>query len=159
MSNRTETAFAAALAVTASALMIATPALTGGQAEGQPYYARSAFFPWVALALVVAFGGWTAWQAWRGTGRNLSDEIEAENTSVPKALGGAALLGLYIVLNLVAGYAVSTFVVLCILGRWVALPTRMTLLLAGVVTAVLYGIFVFGFKVWFAPSLIQGWLL
>ena len=157
MSTRTETAFAAALAVGAGLLAVATPALTGGGGAGMPYYMRSAFFPWLALGLVVVFGGWTAFQAWRGTGRDLSDEIDAANTSAPKALGGAVLLGLYILLSMAAGYAVATFASVCLLGLLVGIRRRTLVLLALIVTAVLYTLFVFGFGVWFSPSWLQRW--
>jgi len=158
VSNKTECVFAAVLAGGAVMLAMATPALTGGQGDQLPYYARSSFFPFVALGLIAGFGGWTAWQAWRGTARDLSDEIEATDTSVSRALGGAALFGLYILLCIIAGYAAATFLSIVMLGKWAGLRTRFTLSLALVTTAVLYSIFVLGFKVWFQPSWLGGWL-
>lgn len=161
MSNRPEALLAGTLAAGAAVLAIATPALTGGYNATQPYFTRPSFFPWMALGLVVAFGAWSAWQAWRGVQRDLSDEIEAEHTSVRLALGGAALFLGYVVLCVAVGYTAATFVALTLFGWWVGLERRFAIILAGATTAVLYLVFVVGFKVWFAPSWIallwQSW--
>lgn len=156
--SQLQAALGIALGTISAVLAWFTPALTGGDAGGQPYYTRSAFFPWVALGLVIVFGAWTAGQAIRGTPREESDEIEADNTSVRIAIGGMVLLAAYIVLSMAVGYALATFLALGSLGLWAGLPRRVSLLLALITTAVLYGIFVWGFKVWFAPGWVQGWL-
>jgi len=150
-----EAAVACVLAIIASALALATPVLTGGFDAGQAYYARPAFFPWLALGMVVAFGAWTAGQAWRGIEREQSDEIEAAHTSVPVALGGAAIFGIYVVLAWAVGYAAATLMTLLAAARWVKLPPRTGLILAVTTTAILYGVFVLGFRVWFAPSAVS----
>lgn len=152
MSNKLEALLTGVLAAGAVALAIATPALTGGGVATQPYFARPSFFPWIALGLVVAFGAWSAGQAWRGVQRELSDEIEAHHTSVKLALGGAGIFAAYLVLCMALGYAVGTLMALALLGAWVGLSRRFNLTLAAVTAAVLYAVFIVGFKVWFAPS-------
>lgn len=157
--HRREAILAFTLACAALALAVATPALTGSLDKvQQPYYAKPSFFPWLGLALVVGFGLWSALQALRGIRRELSDEIEAEHTSAKLALGGAGLFGLYALLCATLGYAAATFAATLLLGAWVGLDPRFNLLLAGTVTAVLYLVFVVGFKVWFGPSWIGGLL-
>jgi cation transport ATPase len=153
-----EAVFAAVLALLALALALATPRLTGSLDPAQPYYSRASFFPWLGLALVLSFGLWSAVRALRGIRRELSDEIEAEHTSAKLALGGAALFGLYALLCAALGYAASTFVAMLLLGAWAGLSRRLNLLLAAGVTAALVLIFVVGFRVWFAPSWLTGWL-
>ncbi len=152
MRRTAEAAVACVLAIIASALVLATPLLTGGLDASQAYYARPAFFPWLALGMVVVFGAWTAGQAWRGIEREQSDEIEAEHTSVPVALGGAVLFGIYVGLAWAVGYAAATLITLIAAGRWVKLPPRTGLILAVTTTAILYAVFILGFRVWFAPS-------
>jgi len=152
MNRPAEAAVAGLLAVAALGLAVATPALTGGFNPEQGYFARPSFFPWLALGLVIVFGTWTAGQAWRGVERDLSDEIEAAHTSVRLALLGAALFGGYVLLAWAIGYAAATFATVLALALCVKLRVRSSLVLAATTTAILYTVFVWGFKVWFAPS-------
>lgn len=150
-----EAAFVLALTLMGLALALLTPQLVKGYSADQPYYIKSAFFPWLALALVIVFGGWSLGQTLRRIERDLSDELDVEHTSVWRALGGAALVLLYVLLCAALGFAAATFVSVFLFAKLAALPLRASLMLAGVMTALLYSVFVIGFKVWFAP----GWLI
>ncbi len=145
------------LAITLVGLVLAmlTPGLIKGYSADQPYYIKSAFFPWIALSLVVVFGGWSLGQSLRRIERDLSDELDVEHTSVWRALGGAALLLVYVLLCAALGFAAATFISVFLFAKLAALSLRTSLILAGSMTALLYSVFVIGFKVWFAP----GWLI
>ena len=145
------------LAITLVGLVLAmlTPELIKGYSADQPYYIKSAFFPWIALSLVVIFGGWSLGQSLRRIERDLSDELDVEHTSVWRALGGAALLLVYVLLCAAVGFAAATFISVFLFAKLAALSLRTSLILAGSMTALLYSVFVIGFKVWFAP----GWLI
>ncbi|MBL8382915.1 MAG: tripartite tricarboxylate transporter TctB family protein [Burkholderiales bacterium] len=153
-----EAGFTFAFALAGATLMLLAPRLIQGYNPDQPYYARSAFFPWLALSLVVLFGGWSTWQAVRGVRRELSDELDVAHTSVPRALAGAAVVGLYILLCAAVGYPAATCACVFLLARQTRLSRAASLLMALVLTATLYLVFVVGFKVWFAPSWLAGWI-
>lgn len=150
-----EAGFVLGLTLLGLSLAVLTPQLIKGYNADQPYYLKSAFFPWLALSLVVIFGGWSLGQTLRRTERDLSDELDVEHTSVWRALGGAALLLLYVLLCAALGFAAATFISVFLFAKLAALSLRTSLLLAGILSALLYSVFVIGFKVWFAP----GWLI
>lgn len=150
-----EAAFVFALTLLGLALALLTPQLIKGYSAEQPYYIKSAFFPWMALALVIVFGAWSLGQTLRRIERDLSDELDVEHTSVWRALGGAALLLVYVLLCTALGFAAATFISVFLFAKLAALTLRTSLMLAGAMTALLYSVFVIGFKVWFAP----GWLI
>ena len=151
-----EAGFILAFTLGGAALALFTPRLIQGYNPDQPYYIKSAFFPWLALSLVVVFGGWSTWQAVRGISRALSDELDVAHTSIRRALGGAALLALYVVLCAAIGFPAATFVSVFLLARLTRLSMAMSASMALILTAFLYLVFVVGFKVWFAPSWLAG---
>jgi hypothetical protein len=150
-----EASFVLAITLVGLVLAMLTPELIKGYSADQPYYIKSAFFPWIALSLVVIFGGWSLGQSLRRIERDLSDELDVEHTSVWRALGGAALLLVYVLLCAAVGFAAATFISVFLFAKLAALSLRTSLILAGSMTALLYSVFVIGFKVWFAP----GWLI
>ena len=158
MQRRIESILCVALGIAGLVGALATPQLISGYNAAQPYYLKSAFFPWVALSMVAGFGTWAGWQAWRGIARTESDEVEAGSSGVALALAGAALFAGGVILSLAVGYAAATWIMLVILGSVARISLRARLVLATVLSLILYAIFVVGFKVWFPPSWLAGWL-
>lgn len=136
-------------------MVIATPHLIAGHNPDQPYYLQSAFFPWLALTIVCVFGFVGAFQAFAGVERVQSDEIESGDSSVALGVLGMIIFGLSVLVSLTFGYAVCVWASAMSLGLLARLSLKMCVFISSTLTAVLYGIFVMGFKVWF-PS---AWIL
>jgi hypothetical protein len=135
---------------------LATPRLIAGHNPSQPYYLQSAFFPWIALTLVAVFGLIGAIQSLVGVQRTQSDEIEAGDSNVALGLWGMLIFGLSILVSLALGYAAAIWITAMAWG-WLVRIRRATLLMLSCTLAVtLYGIFVYGFRVWFPTALILG---
>lgn len=143
-----------ALSAVATVLALATPLLIDGSNPNEPYYAKSAFFPMVALSLMIAFGALAAVQALRGVEREQSDEVAAGRSGVSRALVGALLFALAVPLAMLIGYFGATLFTSFALGKLVRLRLKVNLLVAVTLAALLHVVFVTGFKVWFAPSVV-----
>lgn len=156
MNPRTaEALICAALGVAGIALALATPRLITGYNAAEPYYLKSALFPWIALGMIGVFGLWGALQAWHGIERVESDEIDAGDSSIGIALGGALIFALYAPLAMLVGYAAAVALASFALGRLVGLSTRLNLGIAAGLSVLLHVVFVAGFKVWFPASLLS----
>lgn len=142
------------LSAVATALALATPLLIDGSNPNEPYYAKSAFFPIVALSLMAAFGALAAAQALRGAHREQSDEVESGRSSIAGALIGALFLALSVPLAILVGYFGATFLTSLAFGHLVRLRLKTNVAIAIILATLLHLVFVAGFKVWFAPSLL-----
>lgn len=149
-----EISFLLALTVLGCGLAVFTPDLIKGYKDDQPYYIKSAFFPWLALALVVGFGAWSVGQTLRGVKRDLSDELDVAQTSVPRALGGAFVMALYVGLCATFGFPAATLIGVFLFARVSGLAIGTCAILACFMTLLLYAVFVLAFKVWFSPGLL-----
>lgn len=143
------------LGFTALAVALATPRLIAGHNPSQPYYLQSAFFPWLALTLVAVFGLIGALQSLTGVERTQTDEIDAGESSMVLGLWGMLIFGLSILVSLALGYAASIWITAVALGLLVRIRRKTLLVLACLLSITLYGIFVYGFRVWFPTA----WIL
>jgi hypothetical protein len=143
------------LGFTALAVALATPRLIAGHNPSQPYYLQSAFFPWLALTLVAVFGLIGALQSLAGVERTQTDEIDAGESSMVLGLWGMLIFGLSILVSLALGYAASIWITAVAFGLLVRIRRKTLLVLACLLSITLYGIFVYGFRVWFPTA----WIL
>jgi hypothetical protein len=143
--------FSAALALGGTALLVFTPALIPGMREEVPYYRSPAFFPMAALALLAVGAALHALRLLRGA------SLEGDDIDEPAAnwrmvlLAGAAYAG-YIALVPLVGYVAGTACFLFGLGLLARLGWKLPLVVATVLTAALFGVFVFGLNVWFPAA-------
>jgi hypothetical protein len=143
------------LGFTALAVALATPRLIAGHNPNQAYYLQSAFFPWLALTLVAVFGLIGAIQSLTGVERTQTDEIEAGESSLVLGLWGMLIFGLSIFVSMALGYAASIWITAVALGVLVRIRHTTLLVLSCLLSVTLYGIFVYGFRVWFPTA----WIL
>jgi hypothetical protein len=143
------------LGFAALAVAVAAPRLIAGHNPNQSYYLQSAFFPWLALTLVAVFGLIGALQSLTGVERTQTDEIEAGESGVALGLWGMLIFGLSILVSLTLGYAASIWITAVALGLLVRIRRTTVLVLACLLSIILYGIFVYGFRVWFPTA----WIL
>jgi Tripartite tricarboxylate transporter TctB family len=131
---------------------------------GEGWYASPAFFPVVAIGLVVlgAVGQW-----WAGLRRRRQDtpaqdepddEIDASRTDPRLAVMAIVGLLVYQGLILVVGFAPATFLLVIGGARLCGLSRRVAWLFGLCLALVLYGVFVIVFKVGLPTPLLLEWV-
>lgn len=154
--RRIALAFSVALAVTGTTLLVLAPTLIPGMRAEVPYYRSPAFFPMAALALLAVAAALHAVRLLRGASLDGDDIDEPAANWRMVLLAGAAYAG-YIALVPLVGYIAGTASFLFALGLLARLGWKLPLVVAVVLTGVLFGVFVFGLNVWFpAASLAIG---
>lgn len=149
--RRIALAFSAALAVTGTTLLVLTPALIPGMSPDAPYYRSPAFFPMAALALVAVASALHALRLLRGATLE-GDDIDEPAANWRMVLVAAAAYAGYIALVPFVGYVAGTALFLFALGILARLGWKLPLVVAAVLTAVLFCVFVLGLNVWFPAA-------
>jgi hypothetical protein len=144
-------AFCAALAVTGTTLLVLAPTLIPGTNFDVPYYRSPAFFPMAALALVAVGAALQTLRLLRGASLE-ADDIDEPAANWRMVLVSAAAYAGYIALVPLAGYAAGTAAFLVVLGVLARLGWKLPLVVAVVLTGVLFGVFVVGLNVWFPAA-------
>jgi hypothetical protein len=146
--RRIALAFSAALAVAGTTLLVFTPALIPAMRTDVPYYRSPAFFPMAALALLAVAAALHALRLLRGASLDGDDiDAPADNWRMVIVAGGA--YAGYIALVPLVGYVAGTALFLLSLGLLSRLGWKVPLVVSVVLTAVLFGVFVYGLNVWF----------
>lgn len=146
--RRIALAFSAALAVAGTTLLVFTPALIPGMRAEVPYYRSPAFFPMTALALLAVAAALHALRLLRGVSLD-GDDIDAPADNWRMVIVACGAYASYIALVPLVGYVAGTALFLVSLGMLARLGWKVPLAVAVVLTAVLFGVFVFGLNVWF----------
>ena len=151
--------FAAGVVAASACLFLATPALITNYRADAHFYESPGFFPRLALAVTVACGLSHLMALVRGRAALADgDEFEVGAARSNLALTGLLLFLAYVVVTPWIGYAAATPLFMLVAGRVAGLGWRVNAGLAAGATALLYGVFVVGLKVWFpAPEIL--WLL
>ncbi len=145
--RRLAAGFVGFLAVAAAVLLPLTPRLIIGMKD-VPYFRSPALFPAIALAVVAIGAAVHCMRLLRGASLT-TDDIDEPTAHWRVVLLAFVAYAIYIVAVPFAGYAIGTAAFLLALGRLAGLGWRLPALIAVVLTAVLYLVFVVGFKVWF----------
>ncbi len=133
--------------------------------SSEGWYASAAFFPTVAIILVVAGGVSYLWQSSRSSAESshvatdaAEDEIDASGTN-PR-LAAIAVLGLlaYQGLIMLLGFVVATLLFVVAGARLCSLDVKRSIVIGAVLSLVLYGVFVSLFKVGFPTPLLLEWI-
>jgi hypothetical protein len=122
------------------------------------WYGSSSFFPVVTggLAAIAAISHLVTGP--QGSGEAQDDEIDAATSRPWVAAGAIALLGVYALATLLVGLAPATVVFAVACAALSGLPLRRAVIVAVVLAALLYCIFVLAFKVWFPTPLLLEWV-
>ncbi len=154
--RRIATAAAGAFAVLAAGLVAASGKQIAASASAEAWYASSAFFPRLALGLMLAGALAHLARLLAGARADAGEEIDADSSAPRPALfavllfAGYALAALWI--GFIAATALFAFVLLLALG-W---PLRFALIFAAIAAGALYAVFVLALGIWFpAPQLLR----
>jgi hypothetical protein len=153
--------FAAGVVAASTCLFLATPALIMNYRADARFYESPGFFPRLALAVTVACGLSHLMALVRGRAAFADrDEFDIGEARSNLALTGLLLFLAYIAATPWIGYAAATPLFMLVAGWAAGLGWRVNAGLAAGTTALLYGVFVVGLKVWFpAPEIlwVLGW--
>jgi hypothetical protein len=151
----------AAVIATAAGFYVAAPSLISNFRPQASFYESPAFIPRLALAVMVICGLFHLAVLWRGR----PAVADGEEFEIGAARPGPAIAAILLLLGYVGatpwiGYGAATVLFLLAAGWLAGLRWKLTVGLAAGATALLYGIFVVGLKVWFpAPEILAvlGW--
>ncbi len=143
------------LAVTAAALFAATPALIVPYPHNAPWYESSALFPRLTLGLALLGGlGEMLVRRRGGSDRGGSEELDSSSANLRQAAMVVVLFMAYLWAIPWLGYATCSFLFICLTGMFLGLRLRETLVLAVLMSAGMWLVFVRVLKVAFGHGLL-----
>lgn len=149
--RRLAAGFAGLLALGAAVLLPLAPRLIVGMPADVPYYRSPVLFPSIMLALVAISAAVHCMRLLRGASL-ATDDIDEPAAHWRVVVLAFLAYALYVAVVPAIGYLAATAVFLFALGRLAGLGWKLPAVLAIALTALLYFVFVVGFKVWFPPA-------
>lgn len=147
------------LGLMAGAILLKLPDWVNGTELAEHWYESAGAFPALAAGLI-ALGAAAHLLSLRRRGDAAlgNEEVETGDGRIGVALLGLALFVLMVPTVLLLGFAPGVALFLLAACRMAGLPWRRAALFAVITAAVLHGVFVELFQVWFPEALIKGWL-
>jgi len=143
--------------VGAIVMFMLAPSLITDYRAGTPFFESPAFVPRFALVLVAVCAIVHVVRVARGASLDAGEELDDEDAKRHVVLLGIVLFAGYVLLVPRIGYALSTVVFVAAAGALAAIGLRRSLVLAVLLGAAAFLLFVLGLKVWFPEPSLLGW--
>lgn len=147
--------FTAVIAVLATVLLVLAPVLIPSQHAGAPFHQSPTMFPMAALAIMALGAAWHALRLARGADLD-NDDIEEPTANWRVVVTAFVGYGAYVMAVPLVGYAPATALFVTVLGVLAGMGWRRPLVLAIVLSALLFGVFVLALKIWFPTAALLG---
>lgn len=147
-----------AFALLAVGLLAASREQIAAAASAEAWYASSAFFPRLALGLMLVGALAHLARLLAGARADAGEEIDADSSTPRPALFAATLFAGYALAALWIGFAAATALFALVLLLALGWPLRFAMIFAAVAAGVLYAVFVLALGIWFPVPHLLGWV-